>query len=57
MEIYEEIRNTTDNIIKSCRSKIMKNELLNAFVFIKSKIKNSSIDYVKYLDYAIYKIN
>jgi hypothetical protein len=57
MEIYEEIRNTTDNIIKSCRSKIMKNELMNAVVFIKSKIKNSSVDYVKYLDYAIYKIN
>ena len=57
MEIYEEIRNTTDNIIKSCKSKIMKNELMNAVVFIKSKIKNSSVDYVKYLDYAIYKIN
>ena len=57
MEIYQEIRNTTDNIIKSCRSKIMKNELMNAVVFIKSKIKNSSVDYVKYLDYAIYKIN
>ena len=57
MEIYEEIRNTTDNIIKSCRSKIMKNELMDAVVFIKSKIKNPSLDYVKYLDYAIYKIN
>ena len=57
MEIYEEIKNTTDNIIKSCRTKIMKNELMNAVVFIKSKIKNSSVDYVKYLDYAIYKIN
>ena len=57
MEIYQEIRNTTDNIIKSCRTKIMKNELMNAVVFIKSKIKNSSVDYVKYLDYAIYKIN
>ena len=57
MEIYQEIRNTTDNIIKSCRTKMMKNELMNAVVFIKSKIKNSSVDYVKYLDYAIYKIN
>ena len=57
MEIYEEIRNTTDNIIKSCRSKIMKNELMDAIVFIKSKIKNPSLEYVKYLDYAIYKIN
>ena len=57
MEIYEEIKNTTDNIIKSCRTKIMKNELMNAVVFIKSKIKNASVDYVKYLDYAIYKIN
>ena len=36
---------------------MMKNELMNAVVFIKSKIKNSSVDYVKYLDYAIYKIN
>ena len=57
MEIYQEIRNTTDNIIKSCRSKIMKNELMEAVVFVKSKIKNSSVDYAKYLDYAIYKIN
>ena len=57
MEIYEEIRNTTDNVIKSCRSKIMKNELMDAVVFIKTKIKHSSADYVKYLDYAIYKIN
>ena len=57
MEIYQEIRNTTDNIIKCCRTKMMKNELMNAVVFIKSKIKNSSVDYVKYLDYAIYKIN
>ena len=57
MEIYQEIRNTTDNIIKSCRTKMLKNELMNAVVFIKSKIKNSSVDYVKYLDYAIYKIN
>ena len=57
MEIYQEIRNTTDNVIKSCRSKMMKNELMEAVVFIKTKIKNSSIDYVKYLDYAIYKIN
>ena len=40
MEIYQEIRNTTDNIIKSCRSKIMKNELMEAVVFVKSKIKN-----------------
>ena len=32
-------------------------EQMNAVVFIKSKIKNSSVDYVKYLDYAIYKIN
>ena len=56
MEIYEEIKNTTDNIIKSCKSKIMKNELMDAVVFIKSKIKNPSLDYVKYLDYAIYKI-
>jgi hypothetical protein len=57
MEIYQEIRNTTDNVIKSCRSKMMKNELMEAVVFIKTKIKNSSVDYVKYLDYAIYKIN
>ena len=57
MEIYQEIRNTTDNVIKSCRSKMMKKELMEAVVFIKTKIKNSSIDYVKYLDYAIYKIN
>ena len=57
MEIYQEIRNTTDNIIKSCRTKIMKNELMEAVVFIKSKIKNPSMDYIKYLDYAIYKIN
>ena len=57
MEIYEEIRNTTDNIIKSCKTKIMKNELVDAIVFIKSKIKNPSLDYVKYLDYALYKIN
>ena len=57
MEIYEEIRNTTDNIIKSCRTKIMKNELIDAIAFIKSKIKNQSLDYVKYLDYAIFKIN
>ena len=57
MEIYEEIRNTTDNIIKSCKTKLMKNELMDAVVFIKSKIKNPSMDYVKYLDYAIYKIN
>ena len=57
MEIYQEIRNTTDNIIKSCRSKIMKNELIDAVVFIKTKIKNASSDYIKYLDYALYKIN
>ena len=57
MEIYEEIKNTTDNVVKSCRSKIMKNELIDAVVFIKTKIKHSSADYVKYLDYAIYKIN
>ena len=57
MEIYQEIRNTTDNVIKSCRSKMMKNELMEAVVFVKTKIKNSSVDYVKYLDYAIYKIN
>ena len=57
MEIYQEIRNTTDNIIKSCRTNIMKNELMEAVVFIKSKIKNPSMDYIKYLDYAIYKIN
>ena len=57
MEIYQEIRNTTDNVIKSCRSKMMKKELMEAVVFIKTKIKNSSVDYVKYLDYAIYKIN
>ena len=57
MEIYQEIRNTTDNIIKSCRTNIMKNELMDAVVFIKSKIKNPSMDYIKYLDYAIYKIN
>ena len=57
MEIYEEIRNTTDNIIKSCKTKLMKNELVDAIVFIKSKIKNPSLDYVKYLDYALYKIN
>ena len=57
MEIYQEIRNTTDNIIKSCRTKMMKNGLMNAVVFIKSKIKNSSVDYAKYLDYSIYKIN
>ena len=57
MEIYEEIRNTTDNVIKSCKGKMMKNELMDAVVFIKSKVKNSSVDYIKYLDYAIYKIN
>ena len=57
MEIYEEIRNTTDSIIKSCKSKIMKNELMEAIIFIKSKIKNKSLDYIKYLDYAIYKMN
>ena len=57
MEIYEEIRNTTDNIVKSCKGKMMKNELMDAVVFIKTKVKNSSADYVKYLDYAIYKIN
>ena len=57
MEIYEEIRNTTDNIIKSCKTKIMKKELIDAVIFIKSKIKNPSLDYVNYLDYAIYKIN
>ena len=57
MEIYEEIRNTTDNMIKSCKGKMMKNELMDAVVFIKSKVKNSSVDYIKYLDYAIYKIN
>ena len=57
MEIYEEIRNTTDNVIKSCKGKMMKNELMDAVVFIKSKVKNSSFDYIKYLDYAIYKIN
>ena len=57
MEIYQEIRNTTDNVIKSCRSKMMKNELMDAVVFIKTKVKISSADYVKYLDYAIYKIN
>ena len=57
MEIYEEIRNITDNVIKSCKGKMMKNELMDAVVFIKSKVKNSSVDYIKYLDYAIYKIN
>ena len=57
MEIYEEIRNTTDNILKSCKTKIMKKELIDAVIFIKSKIKNPSLDYVNYLDYAIYKIN
>ena len=47
MEIYQEIRNTTDNIIKSCRTNIMKNELMEAVVFIKSKIKNPSNNHKK----------
>ena len=57
MEIYEEIKKLTDNLIKSCKGKLRQNELMEAVIFVKTKLQRPSLDYVKYLDYAIYKIN
>ena len=52
LEIFKEIRNTTNLIIKNCKSK---SELSNTISFIKSKLSTVSKDYVKYLEYIIYK--
>ena len=52
LEIFKEVRNTTNLIIKNCKNKT---ELSNTISFIKSKLSTVSKDYVKYLEYIIYK--
>ena len=52
LEIFKEVRNTTNLIIKNCKNKT---ELSNTISFIKSKLSTVSKDYIKYLEYIIYK--